>query len=89
MLQHLIVLPIVLPLLVGAGLLLSRATSPTLRRTVSLVAQALMVAIAIALVEDGNNLMGKTLHVPMEDETIDVEVCDAVFYDQKGERLHG
>ncbi|NHH86888.1 monovalent cation/H+ antiporter subunit D [Cobetia sp. MB87] len=50
MLQHLIVLPIVLPLLVGASLLLSRATSPTLRRTVSLVAQALMVAIAIALV---------------------------------------
>ncbi|MGO2414543.1 MAG: monovalent cation/H+ antiporter subunit D [Cobetia crustatorum] len=50
MLQHLIVLPVVLPLLVGASLLLSRSSSPVLRRTISLVAQAVMVIIAIALV---------------------------------------
>ena len=46
-------------------------------------------SIAMALVEDGFNLKGKTLYVPMEDETIEVEVTGTVFYDPKGERLHG
>ena len=46
-------------------------------------------SIAMALVEDGNNLMGKTLYVPMPDEVIEVEVTGTVFYDPKGERLHG
>jgi len=46
-------------------------------------------SIAMALVEDGNNLMGKTLYAPMPDETIEVEVTGTVFYDPKGERLHG
>ena len=46
-------------------------------------------SIAMALVEDGNNLMGKTLYVPMPDEVIEVEVTSTVFYDPKGERLHG
>ena len=44
--------------------------------------------IAMAMLEDGFNLMGKTLYVPMADETIEVEVTGTVFYDQKGERLH-
>ncbi len=46
-------------------------------------------SIAMALVEDGFNLTGKKLFVPMEDETIEVEVTDTVFYDPKGKRLHG
>ncbi len=45
-------------------------------------------SIAMALIEDGVNLKGKTLYVPMPDETIEVEVTDPVFYDKKGERLH-
>ena len=47
------------------------------------------VSVAMALIEDGNKLMGKTLFVPMQDETIEVEVTGTVFYDEKGERLHG
>lgn len=46
-------------------------------------------SIAMALVEDGQNLMGKTLYVPMPDQTIEVEVTGTIFYDTKGERLHG
>ena len=46
-------------------------------------------SIAMALVEDGRNLIGKKLYVPMPDETIEVEVVEPVFYDPKGERLNG
>ena len=46
-------------------------------------------SIAMALVEDGFNLMGKTLYIPMPDHVIEVEVTDTIFYDKKGERLHG
>ena len=45
-------------------------------------------SIAMALVEDGFNLKGETLHVPMPDETIAVEVCDPIFYDKEGARLN-
>ncbi|MFD0915455.1 sarcosine oxidase subunit alpha [Pseudahrensia aquimaris] len=47
-------------------------------------------SIAMALVEDGFNRMGKKLYVPMpDDEVIEVEVTGTVFYDEEGERLHG
>ncbi|NKB50685.1 MAG: sarcosine oxidase subunit alpha family protein [Rhizobiaceae bacterium] len=46
-------------------------------------------SIALALIEDGNNLIGKSLYAPMADEVIEVEVTGTVFYDTKGERLHG
>ncbi len=46
-------------------------------------------SIAMAMLEDGNARMGETLYVPMPDETIEVEVTGTVFYDPKGERLHG
>ncbi len=46
-------------------------------------------SIALALVEDGHKLNGKTLYVPMPDETIEVEVTDMVFYDKEGGRLDG
>lgn len=45
--------------------------------------------IAMALIEDGFNLMGKKLYVPMVNEVIEVEVCKAVFVDEEGGRLHG
>ncbi len=45
--------------------------------------------IAMALVEDGFNLMGKTLYVPMPDRVIEVEVRDTVFFDKEGGRIHG
>ncbi len=46
-------------------------------------------SIALALVKDGRNLIGRTLYVPMPKETIAVEVTDTVFFDPEGERLHG
>ena len=46
-------------------------------------------SIALALVADGRALMGQTLHVPMPDRTIEVEVTGTVFFDEKGERLNG
>ncbi len=45
--------------------------------------------IAMALVEDGFNLMGKTLYVPMPDRVIEVEVRDTVFFDKEGGWIHG
>jgi len=45
-------------------------------------------SIAMALVEDGFNLKGETLHVPMPNETIAIEVCDPIFYDKEGARLN-
>jgi sarcosine oxidase subunit alpha len=46
-------------------------------------------SIALALVVDGQSRVGETLHVPMPDRTIDVEVTGTVFFDAKGERLNG
>ncbi|HEV7415749.1 MAG TPA: glycine cleavage T C-terminal barrel domain-containing protein, partial [Tianweitania sediminis] len=46
-------------------------------------------SIALGLVEGGFERMGETLYVPMADTTIAVEVCGQVFFDEKGERLHG
>ncbi|MCI5074724.1 sarcosine oxidase subunit alpha [Oricola sp.] len=45
--------------------------------------------IALALIDDGFKRMGETLHVPMPDRVIEVEVCDTVFFDKEGGRLHG
>ncbi|PSJ58377.1 sarcosine oxidase subunit alpha [Kumtagia ephedrae] len=46
-------------------------------------------SIALALVVDGKSRLGDTLHVPMPDGTVEVEVTGMVFYDPKGERLNG
>ena len=43
----------------------------------------------MALIVDGRAAMGKTLHVPMPDRVIEVEVCSPVFFDEKGGRLNG
>jgi sarcosine oxidase subunit alpha len=46
-------------------------------------------SIAMGLVEGGFSRMGETLHVPMTDGVIEVEVCKPMFFDETGERLHG
>jgi sarcosine oxidase subunit alpha len=46
-------------------------------------------SIAFGLVAGGRDRMGQTLHVPMPDRVIEVEVCGTVFFDEKGERLNG
>lgn len=46
-------------------------------------------SIALALVENGRARMGERLYVPMPDGTIEVEVTSTVFFDEKGERVHG
>lgn len=45
-------------------------------------------SIALALVENGFERMGETLHVPMPDSTLAVTVTGAVFFDEEGKRLH-
>ncbi len=46
-------------------------------------------SIALALVQDGRARSGETLYVPMPDRVIEVEVTGTVFFDEKGERVHG
>lgn len=46
-------------------------------------------SIALALVENGFERTGETLHVPMPDSTLAVTVTGAVFIDEEGKRLHG
>jgi sarcosine oxidase subunit alpha len=46
-------------------------------------------SIALALVVDGHSRMGETLFVPMPSGVIEVEICSAVFFDEKGGRLNG
>lgn len=45
-------------------------------------------SIALALVRGGRARMGETLHVPMPDGTIAVEVVEPVFLDSEGARIH-
>ncbi|WP_105438062.1 sarcosine oxidase subunit alpha [Neorhizobium sp. T25_13] len=46
-------------------------------------------SIALALVAGGRARIGETLHVPLKDRTIEVEVTDMVFFDKDGGRIHG
>jgi sarcosine oxidase subunit alpha len=46
-------------------------------------------SIALALVENGRDRMGETLHVPMPGGTIPVEVTGTVFFDEEGGRVNG
>jgi sarcosine oxidase subunit alpha len=46
-------------------------------------------SIALALVANGRARIGETLHVPMPNSTIAVEVCAPMFFDEKGDRLNG
>jgi sarcosine oxidase subunit alpha len=55
--------------------------------TSSYWSEALGRSIAMALIEGGHDLQGKTLHVPMEGRTIAAKVSGVTFYDPEGERL--
>jgi sarcosine oxidase, subunit alpha len=46
-------------------------------------------SIALALVENGRERMGERLFVPMPGGVIEAEVAPMVFFDEKGERIHG
>jgi sarcosine oxidase subunit alpha len=46
-------------------------------------------SIALALVAGGRARVGQTLYVPMPHGDVPVQVVPPVFYDPKGERLHG
>ncbi|MDR7034561.1 sarcosine oxidase subunit alpha [Mesorhizobium sp. BE184] len=46
-------------------------------------------SIALALLAGGRDRMGETLHVPMPDGVIEVEVSGTVFFDETGGRLNG
>ncbi len=50
---------------------------------------ALGRSIAMALVKDGRERIGETLHVPMPGRTITAKVCEPMFYDPEGSRLNG
>ncbi len=45
-------------------------------------------SFGLAVVADGRAKIGQTLYVPLEKETIAVEVTDAVFYDKEGSRIN-
>ncbi len=57
--------------------------------TSSYWSQVLRRSIALAVVENGHNRLGETLFIPMENETLEVEITDPVFYDKKGDRING
>ncbi len=46
-------------------------------------------SIAMALIENGHNRIGETVHIPMPDELIKAEICSPIFYDANGDRLNG
>jgi len=46
-------------------------------------------SIALALVKNGRNRMGETVHVPLPDRVIRAKVAEPRFYDPEGTRLHG
>ena len=46
-------------------------------------------SIALAVVKDGRNRIGETIHAPMEDKTMDCEIVNPVFFDKEGNRISG
>ncbi|MVA95880.1 sarcosine oxidase subunit alpha family protein [Nitratireductor sp. CAU 1489] len=46
-------------------------------------------SIALALIADGRARMGETVYVPMPNGAIAAEIGQTVFFDEKGERVHG
>jgi sarcosine oxidase subunit alpha len=51
--------------------------------------EAVRRRIALALVKDGRNRMGSSLHVPMQRQSMPVEIVSPVFLDREGARLRG
>ena len=46
-------------------------------------------SIALALVEAGRSMLGRRLHATTPTASAQVQVCEPVFFDPKGERVHG
>jgi sarcosine oxidase subunit alpha len=46
-------------------------------------------SIALALIEAGRQMHGRRLHATTPAGFAEVEVCEPVFFDPKGERVHG
>ena len=45
-------------------------------------------SIALAVVKNGKNMMGKKLFIPMEGRSINVTVVNPVFFDKENKRLN-
>ena len=45
-------------------------------------------SIALAVVKNGKQMLGKKLFVPMENKTINVTIADTVFFDKENKRLN-
>jgi sarcosine oxidase subunit alpha len=57
--------------------------------TSSYASSVLGYPIALALIAAGRARIGQTLHVPMPDGDLEVEVTSPVFYDPSGARING
>lgn len=56
--------------------------------TSSYWSECLGKSIAMAVIEDGFNLMGTDIYIPMPEDTIKAKVCKPIFYDPEGKRIH-
>ena len=45
-------------------------------------------SIALAVVKDGKNMMGKKLFIPMENKNIGVTISNTIFYDEENKRIN-
>jgi sarcosine oxidase, subunit alpha len=57
--------------------------------TSSYHSSVLQQPIALAMIAGGRARLGQTLYVPMQGETLEVQVTSPVFYDPAGARVHG
>jgi sarcosine oxidase subunit alpha len=46
-------------------------------------------SIALALVKNGRNRLGETVHIPLEGRTIRAKIAEPRFFDPEGKRLDG
>ena len=45
-------------------------------------------SIALAVVKDGKNMMGKKLFIPMENKNIGVTISNTIFYDEENKSIN-
>ncbi|HEX7390705.1 MAG TPA: sarcosine oxidase subunit alpha family protein, partial [Acidiphilium sp.] len=75
--SHLVADPAQKPPMTLLGHVTSSYWSSTLNRS-----------IALAMVRNGRERIGETLHVPLPDRVVRVKLTEPVFYDQEGSRLN-
>ena len=56
--------------------------------TSSYWSESLGKSVAMAVIEDGFNLIGEDVYIPMPSGTIQAKVCKSIFYDPEGKRIH-